>query len=244
MRHVANYLAAAELADHCDPPPTVVDVGGGTGLLGAWLAARRGTHLRLVDSDPVVRRLAAAAFPAARVHAGVDELPHRSSGLVAAMEVLEHVEPSEQPAFLDELVRLVAPGGLLVLSTPDESGYLGGHSGYTPHVGVVDATRLRELLTRVVGSGVQLWRLGGAAFDLTRWQRYLLPVGNRLWGRVASSTPGLVRAVGRAAGALTPAQGSLPRPSHLRAASDARVVNLDDAPGTGLLAAVRVPAGA
>lgn len=244
VRHVANYLAAAELADHCDPPPAVIDVGGGTGLLGSWLAARRATRLHLVDSDSVVRGLADAAFPDATVHADIDELPRGSAGVVAAMEVLEHVERADQPAFLRELVRLVAPGGLLVLSTPDESGYVGGHSGYTPHVGVVDAIRLRELLTKVTDSGVHLWRLGGTAFDLPRWQRYLLPVGNRVWGRVAASAPGVVKAAGRAAGALNPGQGSRTRPSHLRAASDARAVELGDRRGTGLLAAVRIPAAA
>ncbi len=244
VRHVANYLAAAELAEHCDPPPAVVDVGGGTGLLGAWLARRRGTDLHLVDSDAVVRGLASAAFPGATVHAGVDELARGSAGVVAAMEVLEHVQRADQPAFLRQLVRLVAPGGLLVLSTPDESGYLGGHSGYSPHVGVVDAARLRDLLTKVTGPGVHLWRLGGTAFDLPWWQRYVLPVGNRVWGRVASSAPGVVKAAGRAADALNRGQEGRTRPSHLRAAADARAVELNDQRATGLLAAVRIPATA
>lgn len=244
VRHVANYLAAAELADYCEPPPAIVDVGGGTGLLGAWLAARLDTNLHLVDSDSVVRRLADTAFPETTVHADVAELPRSSAGMVAAMEVLEHVERADQPAFLRQLVQLVAPGGLLVLSTPDESGYLGGHSGYTPHVGVVDATRLRELLTKVTDSGVHLWRLGGTAFDLPWWQRYALPVGNRVWGRVAASAPGVVKAATRAAGAVDRDQGNRTRPSHLRAASDARTVELNDRRATGLLAAVRIPAAA
>ncbi|HUH08194.1 MAG TPA: hypothetical protein VML96_10370, partial [Egibacteraceae bacterium] len=65
VRHVANYLAAAELAERLGGVDAAVDVGSGGGALGAWLADRLGARLHLVDHDERIRRVAAAAFPAA-----------------------------------------------------------------------------------------------------------------------------------------------------------------------------------
>lgn len=242
-RHVANYLAAAELAEQRQARSPVVDVGGGTGTLGAWLAGRLAADLQLVDTDPLLRRLAGAAFPEATVHADLGALAPASAGVVTAMEVVEHLEPGAQLAFLRGLFRLVAPGGVVVVSTPDESRYLGGHSGYAPHVGVVDAPGLKALLADATEADVHVWRLGGAAFRLTSLERYLLPVGNRAWGRLTGSAPGVVRAAARVGGAVAQRTGARSRAQDERAA-DARVVDASDVEGTGLLAAVCVPADA
>ncbi len=100
-----------------------LDVGCGAGLLAEPLA-RLGANVTGVDA-------AEANVAVARAHAegsglAIDyrhgELAALGLGqfdLVTAMEVLEHV--SDKPAFLAELANHLAPGGLVVLSTPNRT---------------------------------------------------------------------------------------------------------------------------
>jgi 2-polyprenyl-6-hydroxyphenyl methylase/3-demethylubiquinone-9 3-methyltransferase len=100
-----------------------LDVGCGAGLLCEPLA-RLGAQVTGVDA-------AAETIEAARAHAEGSGLPiayHRGElaplglgefDLITAMEVLEHV--ADKPAFISALSRHLAPGGLMVLSTPNRT---------------------------------------------------------------------------------------------------------------------------
>ncbi len=102
---------------------TALDVGCGAGLLCEPLA-RLGAEVTGVDA-------AEETIAAARAHAegmGLDigyragELASLGLGafdLVTAMEVLEHV--ADKAAFIAGLARHLAPGGLIVLSTPNRT---------------------------------------------------------------------------------------------------------------------------
>lgn len=102
---------------------TALDVGCGAGLLCEPLA-RMGAAVTGVDA-------AEANIDAARAHAqgaglAIDyrhgELATLGLGqfdLVTSMEVLEHV--ADKPAFIAGLARHLAPGGLMVLSTPNRT---------------------------------------------------------------------------------------------------------------------------
>jgi SAM-dependent methyltransferase len=183
VRHVANYLAAAELVElHDVPAGHLVDVGAGVGTLTAWLARRLARPAHLVDADPAVRATATRAYPGLLVHADLSHPPLGSAAVVTAMEVIEHIPPAGQHGFVRGLLDLLRPGGLLVVSTPDESSYLGGWSGYAPHVGVLDADGVRDLLAGESGQHVQVWRMEGEAFTVGPARRVLQPIGNRVWG--------------------------------------------------------------
>ena len=100
-----------------------LDVGCGAGLLAEPLA-RLSAEVTGVDAAEenvaVARTHAAGSGLAIDYRAG--ELAALGLGrfdLVTAMEVLEHV--ADKPAFLAELARHLAPGGLLVLSTPNRT---------------------------------------------------------------------------------------------------------------------------
>jgi 2-polyprenyl-6-hydroxyphenyl methylase/3-demethylubiquinone-9 3-methyltransferase len=100
---------------------TALDIGCGGGLVAEPLA-RMGATVTAVDADAV-------AIEAARLHAAgrevavdyqvgsSDELAAvgRRFDLVLALEIVEHV--ADRDEFLSTLGALVAPGGLLILST-------------------------------------------------------------------------------------------------------------------------------
>lgn len=239
IRHVANYLAAAEIAEQAGVHDSVLDVGSGTGALTAWLSSRLQAEMHLVDRDPDVRRVAQAAFPRAHVHAELADVPRKTVGLVTAMEVVEHIRPSEQGEFIDGLVSRVEPGGLLVVSTPDESGYVGGWSGYAPHVGPLDAPGLQRLLTAAApDAAIRVWRLEGDPFHLGDVRRVVQPLANRLWARLGPLLGPLTHRLARPAAGLADLARTHAGPQLL---PEVQAVPADEGHGTGLLGVVRVP---
>ena len=101
---------------------TALDVGCGAGLLAEPLA-RLGANVTAVDAAPEL-------IDVARLHAAGQrlEIDYRATGvehldgqfdLVTALEVIEHVATPQ--AFIDSLVARLAPGGLLILSTPNRT---------------------------------------------------------------------------------------------------------------------------
>ena len=240
-RHVANYLAAADLARAAGlVAGPVLDVGSGTGALAAWMADRLRAQLHLVDRDDAVRRIARSAFPTAQVHAEIADAPD-AMNLVTGMEVIEHISPAEQEGFVRALLTRLRPGGMLVLSTPDESGYVGGWSGYAPHIGPLTAPALQALLDAAAPAGAQatVWRMEGDAFHLGKVRRVLHPLANRLWTRVEPVVaPVTHRLVGPAAKfadlARTHAGPTM--------APKVAIVPAAQGQGTGMLGVVRLPA--
>ena len=113
--------------DECTLRPltgkSALDVGCGAGLLAEPLA-RMGAAVTAVDAAPEL-------IAAAKAHAagagltidyramGVEALDGRFD-LVTAMEVVEHV--ADPAAFVRSLAERLAPGGLLVMSTPNRTG--------------------------------------------------------------------------------------------------------------------------
>ena len=99
-----------------------LDVGCGAGLLAEPLA-RLGATVTAVDAAAeliaVAREHAAAQGLAIDYrHAAVEDLEGQFD-LVTSMEVIEHV--ADPSAFLRSLAARLAPGGLLILSTPNRT---------------------------------------------------------------------------------------------------------------------------
>ena len=102
---------------------SALDVGCGAGLLAEPLA-RLGAAVTGVDAAP--ENIAAARDHAAGQGLAIDyfagelaALPSGTFDLVTSMEVVEHV--TDPAAFLGELAARLAPGGLMILSTPNRT---------------------------------------------------------------------------------------------------------------------------
>ena len=103
---------------------TALDVGCGAGLLAEPLA-RLGAEVTAVDAAPELIAAARAHAAGARLAidyraVGVEAVGGRFD-LVTAMEVVEHV--ADPRAFVASLAERLAPGGLLILSTPNRTAW-------------------------------------------------------------------------------------------------------------------------
>lgn len=235
VRHTVNYALAGAVAAQVAIEGPLVDVGAGAGAFSAWLSQRLGRRLVVVEPDPGPRLLAERALPGVVAVASVAEAP--PAPVVTAMEVVEHVPRPQQRRLVGGLASAVLPGGVMVLSTPDETRYLGGWSGYAPHVAPLSAEQLEELVREATGWETRVWRISGPGFQLGAVGRVALPLVNRVWW-------GATRRLPRATAALTRMSGSIgARRSHPDPPPDHafRVTAPEEGDGTGLLAAAWRP---
>jgi 2-polyprenyl-3-methyl-5-hydroxy-6-metoxy-1,4-benzoquinol methylase len=228
VRNLANYVAAASLADTIAPAGPVVDFGSGTGLLGGWLARRTGRPITLVDADQRLLDLGRRLLPGVATHTSLEAVAPGSVALLTAMEVIEHIPPAEQRPVTSLLLSRLAPGGVLVVSTPDERGYLGGASRYGPHIGVLTAEELADLLPAGGGWRSAVWRLESPLHTLSPVSRVLGPLGNGTWAALERRAPALAGAI-----AARAAEASRRRPRQPLPADHLRVRAVPAAHGTG-----------
>jgi SAM-dependent methyltransferase len=119
--HLARYRFAAQLARSL----RVLDVACGEGYGAQILAAGGASAVVGADVDERAVAHARSRYPEAEfVTADVAKLPFEdgSFDLVVSFETIEHVQRPEEA--LAELRRVLAPDGLLVISTPNKHQYL------------------------------------------------------------------------------------------------------------------------
>lgn len=97
---------------------SLIDIGCGDGKLLTEVA-RRFKNRRLVGTDFSERALAfARAFtPCAEFKT---EMPEETFDAFTLIEVLEHIKPTEIPAFLDEIKRHLNPGAMGIITVPSD----------------------------------------------------------------------------------------------------------------------------
>lgn len=128
LKYVRDQIDQYWQVDECSRAPlagkTALDVGCGAGLLAEPLA-RLGARVTGIDASPEV-------ISVAREHAGGRglQIDYRAGDvqdleghfdLITAMEVIEHV--ADPGAFVTALAKRLAPNGLLVMSTPNATGW-------------------------------------------------------------------------------------------------------------------------
>ena len=128
LKYVRDQIDQHWQCDECSRRPlegkSALDVGCGAGLLAEPLA-RLGAKVTGVDASApliaVAREHALASGLEIDYRAGeLAELEGRFD-LITCMEVIEHV--ADPAAFVKALARRMAPDGLLILSTPNATGW-------------------------------------------------------------------------------------------------------------------------
>jgi 2-polyprenyl-6-hydroxyphenyl methylase/3-demethylubiquinone-9 3-methyltransferase len=183
LRYIRDQLNQHWNLDEHDRRPlagrSAADVGCGAGLLCEPLA-RLGAEVVGIDAAP-------ENIAAARLHAegqglaidyrtgSIDVLAAEPFDLITSLEVVEHVD--DPAAFVAGLARALAPGGLLILSTPNRTPMsrlamitLGEGLGAIPR-GTHDWDRFLtpdELRVHVEAAGLEVLDKTGLGFSPTR----------------------------------------------------------------------------
>lgn len=145
--HRSRYLFAGQVLG---PQTTVLDVACGTGYGGRLLLELGMARVLGMDMDRSALDVAAQRRAATQTLLLADavRMPLADGAVPAAvsMETLEHIEDRER--FVAELARVLRPGGLLVLSTPNArvSRPVEGVPRNPFHLHEYDPEALRELL--------------------------------------------------------------------------------------------------
>jgi 2-polyprenyl-6-hydroxyphenyl methylase/3-demethylubiquinone-9 3-methyltransferase len=128
LKYIRDLIDQHWQCDECGRHPlagkSALDVGCGAGLLTEPLA-RLGAEVTGVDAAPEVIAVArehAAAMGLDIDYRAADVLEIEGQfDLITALEVIEHV--SDPAAFVKALAKRLAPCGLLILSTPNATGW-------------------------------------------------------------------------------------------------------------------------
>jgi len=128
LKYLRDQVDRHWQCDECARTPlegkSALDVGCGAGLLAEPLA-RLGARVTGVDAAPelvaVAREHAAAQGLDVIYNTGELEELEGQFDLITCMEVIEHV--ADPAAFVKALAKRLAPGGLLVMSTPNATGW-------------------------------------------------------------------------------------------------------------------------
>lgn len=115
-QHIERYLFAGKLLK---PGSTVLDIACGVGYGSSHLSSL-GTHVIGADYDAATIAIAKEAYPNVIFRqADALQLPFDECAFdnVVSFETIEHVRDGR--SFLDEMKRVLRPGGLAVLSTPN-----------------------------------------------------------------------------------------------------------------------------
>jgi len=155
----------------------VLDAACGEGY-GAALLAGVAQSVTGIDIDPHVVAAASAQYATrANLHfeaASVARLPIADASIdaVVSFETIEHLPASDQPRMLAEFARVLAPGGILILSSPNRLEYSDARRYANPfHLCELDRDELSQRLA--------------TAFPARQWfgqRRYL---GSAIWRETA-----------------------------------------------------------
>jgi SAM-dependent methyltransferase len=147
-RHEVVYEHVGELVDQVHRAlgraPVVLDAGCGEGY-GTTMLAVGDTRTLALDYDAWTAQHLAIRYPdlpALRANLVGLPLRDRSVDVLVSLQTIEHLW--DQPRFVTECARVLRPGGLLVLSTPNRHTFPPGN---VFHHRELDADELGELLT-------------------------------------------------------------------------------------------------
>ncbi len=145
--YVGKRLAVRDWILRTQPPrrdDALLDCGAGTGRFAAEMAAYCETHV--LDDHAEALALLRARFPASRVHVlddGRIPMPDAAVQYLTALDVLEHIR--DDAGALREMARVLAPGGLCVVTVPADMRLWSDWDEVLHHERRYDRAQLRRL---------------------------------------------------------------------------------------------------
>lgn len=197
--HLSRYQFASSFADG----RRVLDDGCGYGY-GSYLLAGTGSSVVGIDAAPMPVQYARRVYRAQNLAFSIANgaaLPFRSGSfdLVVSLEVIEHL--TNASIYLSEARRVLTPGGMLVLSTPNRevTSPTSRNSALPFHEHEFEIDELREEI-EILFEDVEVL---GKRITNERFQAELERIAHT-WRRIALDrlvwlAPSLVREVGRLA---------------------------------------------
>ncbi len=177
----APYLEKL-IRDHFpDNKETVIlDLGCGAGAL-EYFARRQGFgNIIGIDRSPqqvaAARSLGLAGVREGEVLEALETLTGESQGLVIAFDVLEHFRKDEAVGFMDQVHRVLAPGGKVIIHTPNGASPFSGRAGHGDFTHETMFTRdsLGQLLTACGFSRVECYEDQPVVHGIVSGVRWLL----------------------------------------------------------------------
>lgn len=149
---VAHYLPWVKAAAAAQPEAPLVDIGCGRGEWLAVLAEAGLTAFGVDSNEAAVARVRAQGLSAfeAEANGWLAARADGSLGGLSALHVVEHLPFEALVKLLDEALRVLRPGGLLILETPDPANML-----VATHSFWLDPTHLRPLPAELLAFTVQ-----------------------------------------------------------------------------------------
>src|SRR5579872_346955 len=158
---VAEYLPLLTRKGIGTPLMPVLDLGCGRGEWLEVLAENGLTALGVDSNESCARECRERGLNVRTANAltFLQELPEQSQGVVTAFHVIEHLPFQTLLDLLDEAVRVLKPGGVLILETPNPANLIvGSHTFYLDptHVRPVPAELLRFFVESRGFCGVEI----------------------------------------------------------------------------------------
>jgi cyclopropane fatty-acyl-phospholipid synthase-like methyltransferase len=158
----------------------ILDLGCGAGAM-EYFARRHGYH-NIVGIDRSPEQVAAArSLGLTGVREGdlvevLQSLESESQGLVIAFDILEHFRKDEGMAFMDQVNRVLLPGGKVIIHTPNGASPFGGRVGYGDFTHETMYTRdsLGQLLTACGFSRVECYEEQPVVHGIVSGGRWLM----------------------------------------------------------------------
>ena len=125
--HLERYKFAIPFVNHKE----VMDIACGEGY-GSNLLTETADKVTGIDIDPETIEYASKKYKKDNLFFGVGnvekiEKPNESIDVIISFETIEHVKSKTQKKFIKEVWRVLKPGGIFIVSTPDKD--MGGE-GY------------------------------------------------------------------------------------------------------------------